>query len=223
MSVLLIRLAGPMQAWGTQSRFSHRDTGLEPSKSGVIGIVGAALGVARHDQSSIARLAALRMAVRIDCPGSMDCDYHTAMDVRKADGSKPPEGQAVLSDRYFLADAEFLVGLEGEQSFLKEIDAALREPIWPIFLGRKSFVPSKPLFVEDGIREGELLEVMESFPIEASERKTSEADAIRLVYDVAYGKGDPRQDVPISFEPRRFGVRHVDWKFIHPPLVEVTI
>ena len=31
MSVLLLRLAGPMQSWGTRSRFSNRDTGLEPS------------------------------------------------------------------------------------------------------------------------------------------------------------------------------------------------
>jgi CRISPR system Cascade subunit CasD len=39
MAVLLLRLAGPMQAWGTQSRFVNRDTELEPSKSGVIGLL----------------------------------------------------------------------------------------------------------------------------------------------------------------------------------------
>ena len=39
MSVLLMRLAGPMQSWGTRSRFSNRDTGLEPSRSGVIGLL----------------------------------------------------------------------------------------------------------------------------------------------------------------------------------------
>ena len=44
MPVLLMRLAGPMQSWGTQSRFLHRDTGREPSKSGVIGVLCAALG-----------------------------------------------------------------------------------------------------------------------------------------------------------------------------------
>ena len=51
MSVLLMRLAGPMQSWGTQSRFGHRDTGTEPSKSGVIGLLCAALGWPRDQPS----------------------------------------------------------------------------------------------------------------------------------------------------------------------------
>ena len=41
MSVLLLRLSGPMQSWGVQSRFTVRDTGLEPSKSGVVGLIAA--------------------------------------------------------------------------------------------------------------------------------------------------------------------------------------
>lgn len=44
MSTLLMRLAGPLQSWGTTSRFDQRDTGKEPSKSGVIGLMAAALG-----------------------------------------------------------------------------------------------------------------------------------------------------------------------------------
>ena len=49
MNTLLLRLAGPMQSWGTQSRFFTRDTGLEPSKSGVIGPALRRLGLGSGD------------------------------------------------------------------------------------------------------------------------------------------------------------------------------
>ena len=47
-----------MQSWGVQSHFPERDSGREPSKSGVIGLLCAALG--RPRTVSIADLAALR-------------------------------------------------------------------------------------------------------------------------------------------------------------------
>ncbi|MCX6022801.1 MAG: CRISPR-associated protein Cas5, partial [Chloroflexi bacterium] len=57
MPTLLMRLAGPMQSWGTQSEFRNRDTGIEPSKSGIIGLLGAALGWPRDaDFTPLARL-----------------------------------------------------------------------------------------------------------------------------------------------------------------------
>ena len=67
MPTLLLRLAGPMQSWGTTSRFDERDTQLEPSKSGVIGLLCAALG--RDRAESVDDLAALRMGVRVDREG----------------------------------------------------------------------------------------------------------------------------------------------------------
>ena len=73
---LLLRLAGPMQSWGTQSRFTVRDTGSEPSKSGVIGLLCAALGLGRA--APLDEFASLRMGVRVDAPGMMQVDYHTA-------------------------------------------------------------------------------------------------------------------------------------------------
>src|SRR5258708_39825081 len=76
MGTLLLRLAAPMQSWGTQSRFVVRDTGLEPSKSGVIGLLCAALG--RPREAPVEDLAGLRMGVRVDREGVMQTDYHTA-------------------------------------------------------------------------------------------------------------------------------------------------
>src|SRR5207248_4205529 len=108
MSVLLLRLAGPMQSWGTDSRFSHRDTRAEPSKSGVVGLLCAALGRPRSEP--VDDLAALKMALRVDREGRLARDFHTALDVIKADGSGTT---TVVSNRYYLADADFLVGLDG--------------------------------------------------------------------------------------------------------------
>lgn len=57
MSTLLLRLAGPMQSWGTDSKFDVRRTQREPSKSGVIGLIAAALGIPRQDQEILHTLA----------------------------------------------------------------------------------------------------------------------------------------------------------------------
>jgi CRISPR system Cascade subunit CasD len=219
MSVLLLRLAGPMQSWGTRSRFSNRDTGLEPSRSGVIGILCAALG--RSRSASLDDFLPLKMAVRVDREGRLMRDYHTAQNVRRADPSKGTQ-ETVLSERFYLADADFLVGLEGERLFLEQLDAALRQPIWPLFLGRKAFVPSLP--VGDSVCDGELIDVLKHH----GWRKRFDLDkpagkSLRGIVEVPYGAGEPRQDVPLSFvsHARRFGVRHVqDHPFLIPKLLD---
>lgn len=153
MHTLLLRLAGPMQAWGTQSRFLERDTGMEPSKSGVLGLLCAAKGWGRTHP--LDDLAALRMGVRVDREGVLGRDYQTAaadyrrdIGVVRADGSK---GETVVSRRYYLADADFLVGLEGDDlALLDDLDAALGAPRWPLFLGRKAFPPGLPVRLRGG-------------------------------------------------------------------------
>ena len=161
MNTLLLRLAGPMQSWGTQSRFFTRDTGLEPSKSGVIGLLCAALGWGR--ETSLEELAGLRMGVRVDRAGVMKMDYQTTGGGTLPDGSpygvrraSDTRGETVLSDRYYLADADFLVGLESDDAgLLHRIEEALQRPVWQIYLGRKAFVPSVPVHIPGGFRPDE--------------------------------------------------------------------
>ena len=70
MSTLLLRLAAPMQSWGDESKFTTRRTLREPTKSGVVGLLGAAMGIRREQGEEIARLScALRMGVRVDQEG----------------------------------------------------------------------------------------------------------------------------------------------------------
>ena len=104
MTTLLLRLQAPMQSWGISSLFTERDSAREPSKSGVIGLICAALG--RPKDSDLSDLTALRMGVRIDREGRLEKDFQTARNIYAASGTKTIE--SVISNRYYLADAAFL-------------------------------------------------------------------------------------------------------------------
>ncbi len=215
MNTLLLRLSGPMQSWGVQSRFSVRDSGLEPSKSGVLGLVCAALGIDRSDDEALAALAALRMGVRVDREGLLKVDFHTALNVLKASGGiKGTEP----SNRYYLADALFLAGLEGEDlPLLERIQAALRAPHWPILLGRKAFVPGEPVGLQDGLKPGvDLQTALRNYPFLGRDKPGDKT--VRLVYETQDGS-IVRADQPISFAGRRFAPRRVNVTFIPAPEV----
>lgn len=203
MNVLLLRLSAPMQSWGVQSRFSIRDTGLEPSKSGVIGLLCAALGRPRH--APISDLAALRMGVRVDREGKVAYDFHTAQNVLKASGGNK---DTEPSRRYYLADAAFMVGLEhSDLAFLQTIDQALQNPVWPLYLGRKAFVPSEPIWQEGGIKAETTLEV-------ALHPEALPTRPLRLVLEDKEGS-EVRPDQPVSFisDQRQFAPRRVTTRF----------
>lgn len=221
MPTLLLRLAGPMQSWGTTSRFDQRDTGKEPSKSGVIGLLAAALGIDRKNwDDELKSLAALTMAVRHDRPGVLKRDYQTAGcaatdKMRRADGSLSDDG--VTSQRHYLADAVFLVGLEGEDRALLECaHAALQNPVWPLALGRKSYVPSEPVWLDGGVVDTPLQEALEAWPwIAAPRRYESAPERLLVSLESQDGSGTLRMDQPLSsFAERRFGARTVRAEWI---------
>lgn len=208
-----------MQSWGTSSRFTERESGLEPSKSGVIGLLCAALGKPRAEEPhhadrwpALEELARLQLGVRFDRPGHMGVDFQTAgggrlggreYGVITADG-KP--GGSVMSWRYYLADASFLVGLAGEnEALLRRLDEALRAPVWQLYLGRKAYLPSVPVYLANGLQEGDLSVVLRGYPlVEGAEAEP------RLLFDDPAGQGtEVRSDVPLDFARRRFGVRRV--------------
>lgn len=215
-ATLLIRLEGPMQSWGTQSRFSHRDTGHEPSKSGVIGLLCAALGKPREERPedgfpTLERLNSLSMGVRVDREGRIFRDYHTAQNILKSDAKNPDSPKkgdlkkTELSNRYYIADASFLVGLRGPVQLLENLDAALLDPRWPLFLGRKSFTPARPptppAFFKGAawpaLQDSPLFEALKRAPWMKPKRFAPER--LRLTLDDPQG-AEVRQDVPLSFE-----------------------
>jgi CRISPR system Cascade subunit CasD len=204
IATLLLRLQGPMQSWGTTSRFDERDTQLEPSKSGVLGLVCAALG--RDRSKPVADLAALRMGVRVDREGVPMRDYQTATGVVNAAG-KVELDRTVVSPRFYLSDAVFLVGLEGDHALLERVHAALKQPFWPLALGRKSFVPSQPVYLSDAVVAQDLEAALRTWPY-LPEDAASEGNLRFLLEDKS--EGSIRLDEPVApFSERRFGPRFV--------------
>jgi CRISPR system Cascade subunit CasD len=219
-----MRLVAPMQSWGVQSDFTHRDTGLEPSKSGVIGLLCAALGKPRDEahpdnrgKPTLVELANLRMGARVDREGLLKRDYHTAQDVRKASATSMKDTKGTeVSERFYIADAAFLVGLEGDDlELLHKLDDALHHPHWFLFLGRKAFVPSEPVWVENGVQENQPLE--EALDPRAFSRLRKQSkdydERMRLVIEVKPGEyGEiTRRDQPLSFvkSQRAFDFRNM--------------
>lgn len=190
MSVILA-LVGPMQSWGTSSRSLHRHTDLMPSKSGVVGLLAAALG--RDREESVADLASLHLQVRMDQPGTVMRDFHTA---------SFGKGHTQVTHRYYLGDAAFLVVLDGPEDLLSRIDAALRAPLRLLSLGRRSCIPSMPILV--GSSDQTPADIMGTHPLLGR----GESSTVAVVRDL-HSDEDPdllwtRQvhDYPLSFSTR---------------------
>lgn len=166
-AVLLLRLEGPLQSWGSRSRWDVRDTAPEPTKSGVIGLLGCALGLERGNPRLEELDRSLRFGVRVEHAGRRMVDYQTITDfLPMAAGGFKGRGTSarslsdlqsqadavpatILSPRAYLEDAAFLAGLEawdGSSELLSECASALRHPRWPLFLGRKACAPTRPIF-----------------------------------------------------------------------------
>ena len=214
MSTLLLRLAGPMQAWGTDSKFDERRTGREPSKSGVIGLVAAALGIRRQQKEALKELAELRFGVRVDKEGSIRRDLHIARDYLSK-----KEPVSYLTHRYYLEDASFVAGLESEnRELLERIGQALQAPAFPLYLGRRSCPPTGRVF----------LEIVEK-PLEEALRATAQPTSTRLVMDAGPEEtGGLVRDVPLSFDPmrreytyRRVKEQSLRLTTVHDPMAEL--
>jgi CRISPR system Cascade subunit CasD len=148
---LLLRFEGPIQSWGGRSRWDVRDTQPEPTKSGVIGLLGCALGFERGDLRLETLNKVFRFGVRIESPGHELEDYHTVTErLPMANGKQKTEPYTIVSRRSYLEDAAFLVGLEvrnpEDQIWLEQAAQAIQSPKWTLFLGRKTCIPTRPIF-----------------------------------------------------------------------------
>ena len=213
MATLLLRLAAPLQSWGADSKFETRKTNREPTKSGIIGLLAAALGLRRDDAAGLTRLNGLHFAVRADREGSLLVDFHTA---KSRDTS-------YVTYRHYLQDAVFLAGLEsGDEALLRELEAALRHPVYPLYLGRRSCPPTLPLFL--GIRAGKLLDTLRAEPLLVKQRNGAPLHIVADA-DPADAAAVPRRDLAVSFSPihRQYGFRPVrEWNTNPPEIPGAT-
>lgn len=215
MPTVLLKLIGPMQSWGVVSRFDQRDTFREPSKSGVLGLVCAAMGIERSDFAKQAPLYTVRMGVRHDKPGILRYDFQTAAckktdSIIRADGKHANDG-GVISRRYYLADAAFLVGLEScDLTLLDAISYALNNPVWPIYMGRKSYVPSEPILCGTEPFNMPLEEALRHHPLLRSIRNSTAVNNILMSIETTTREGLFVMDQPQgALQERRFAARYL--------------
>ena len=195
MSTLLLRFAAPMQAWGADSRFDIRKTNREPTKSGVVGLLAAALGLQRD--APLNELTALRMGVRVDREGVLLRDFHMVHG----------EKSSYVTTRYYLCDAVFLVGVFSENEVLmRRLEEAVRCPAFPLFLGRRSCPPEGRVCL--GLRAMTLENALTSEPSLAAHGAFQQNERLRMVLEDPRGTARLR-DMPISFSPfdRQYGYR----------------
>lgn len=168
---LALMLDAPLQSWGFASRFQRRTTGLHPTKSGVVGLICAAMGLAKgstEEQEALPKLAKLTMT-SIAIPrqqtsawtqqtqelpvrrmedfhtvgGGYDKETHRQSIPRKASGG--PCDNPTVTRRQYLADARFGVILAGDRGLLEHMATALQDPVWGVWFGRKNCIPAEPI------------------------------------------------------------------------------
>ncbi|MFD9483384.1 type I-E CRISPR-associated protein Cas5/CasD [Streptomyces sp. NPDC059991] len=223
MSVLALRLAGPLQSWALDSRHMIRSTLPYPTKSGVLGLLCAASGIDRGASHGggvrTADVMGLRLGVRVDQPGPLLVDYHTVsaashapldrdrQRLPTADGGRlKARDSTKITHRHYVADAVFTAYLEGDSDLLARLAHALRRPRYPLFLGRRSCPPSRPVLI--GYQHTASLDAVlehtpwQAAPHEVARQQAKGATQIRLdtVTDDPHGL-DILQDQPLPGTP----------------------
>lgn len=146
--ILYFRIEGPLQSWGEHSYWDYRDTADFPSKSGVMGLLCCAAGIERGDSRISDYCSHLTLAIRADRRGSVLKDFHTIQSdkILTAKGKQRAGGNTIVTKRSYIQDASFLIAISGEEDMLEFLFGALQNPKWPIYLGRKSCLPSVPVY-----------------------------------------------------------------------------
>jgi CRISPR system Cascade subunit CasD len=241
-AVLVLRLAAPLQSWGGPSRYNQRETRPQPTKSGILGLLAAAEG--RDRETSLTDLVGLQLGVRVDQPGTLLRDYHTYSDYRgvpllsaktNAKGQQirtTPAKYTGVTRRFYLQDAVFVAYLRGPKVLLRSLEEAVRNPVFPLCLGRRSCPPTGPVSL--GLRaDSRLEEALKHVPWQAGSHRRRQAGdtTVTLEATVEDPAGDQLAvDVPDTYDLKtgtRFGrraVRHL-WvtlstgrtQPVHPP------
>ncbi|MCI0579299.1 MAG: type I-E CRISPR-associated protein Cas5/CasD [Chloroflexi bacterium] len=226
---LFLRLEGPLQSWGERGRWSIRDSAAEPTKSGVIGLIACAMGYSEDGQLR-ALSEQTRMGVRVDAPGTRLTDYHTIGGGYEEPALLTAEGKpkkssgrphTEISERDYLSGASFLVALQSDDGGLIERMAHyVQNPVWTVFLGRKSCPPCRPIFA--GVGEyRDLEEALAGHPTWSEYARRPADGNVRGVIECEPAQGNRRRDHIVSRTYRRFQPRYT--RDIRVPLGEVTV
>ena len=226
---LLLWLEGPLQSWGHDSRFGRRETLHFPTKSGVLGMVCAALGAGGPQTSLLARFADLDMQVhsfaRRDKNGELAPrepllrDFHmvgsgyddkdpwqSLLLPKTSEGKKAVGGGTKMTYRYYLQDQAFAVLLQVPDDLLTEVAQALQNPVWDLSLGRKTCVPTEFIFQGQFANRGNAL----AAALNLAEQKQRTRDFMVIQGATEGGELLTLNDVPLQFgQHKRYRDRQV--------------
>lgn len=217
MKVLLFQLEGLLQSWGECAHWDIRDTGYFPTKSAIVGLICSCLGWSRDDPRVTALNNQISLGVRADRTGTIMADFHTVQGKPRlavsSGGFRGESKSTIVSRRYYLQDASFLVGISGDEEVLEMISDALLHPVYTVYLGRKACIPSIPI----------LPHIMEFSSIEEAfkhVRISSRIDGTELPAEFDASSGiegisGSRNDMINNFCDRDFRERDVVRKTVH--------
>ncbi|MGJ0430514.1 type I-E CRISPR-associated protein Cas5/CasD [Methylobacter sp.] len=200
---LILKLQGPMQAWGRESFEGLRPSELFPGRSALLGLLGACLGFERTDADKQKALAgSVAFAVCVDRQGQKMTDYHTVKDARE-DYRGLKSHDTIQTWREYWQDACYTVAVWNNEEpviSLDTIEQAVKRPVYTPVLGRRSCPLGRPLFETVLSAESALSALAQTGANQGvvySEEETASSIPLR------------KRDVPIIHQPRQFATRTV--------------
>lgn len=211
MKSILLKFSGPLQSWGTNSNFEVRKTDFYPSKSAVIGMISAGMGLKRDDEK-IKSLNELNFAIRVDQYGNILRDYHTAKKY-KDNGSFE---RTYVTNRYYLEDYVFVVGISHrDDSLMEEVVNALKYQYFQTYMGRRSNPLPMDFILE--VSNLNLIDIIKNYDWQASQWYKNKNKGKKIILEI-YADSELidngyevlRKDRVISFsqKDRKFGFRY---------------
>lgn len=172
MNYLVFRLYGAMASWGEAAVGGDRPTALHPTRSALLGLLCAALGIKRTEEERIQQLnEQVNVAIKQYSPGVLQRDYHTAQvpseDKKRILYTRKDELSAVarnklntvLSNRDYRVEGLWVVAIslaENNDYTLEQLQQALLRPKFTLYLGRKSCplaAPLQPVLVDGELKQ----------------------------------------------------------------------
>ena len=172
-TILVLRLEGPLQSWGENAKWDFRDSSTMPTKSGIVGLLGCAMGQEQGSQVLVELAQSITVAVRADRPGAKFVDFQTVQGdpLMAATGKPKTTGNTILSPHAYLQDASFTIFIDTTPEWQQRIISALENPRWCMYLGRKHYVPSRPILA-DRMEAADLMEALKEYPAAERAEKT---------------------------------------------------
>jgi len=144
MKTLILKTEG-LSAYGLQTFDIHRRVNHFPTRSAIIGLLAAALGITRKEHNKLYELSeSVITAVQVNDAGEKMMDYHTVQNFRSPTG-KIQHGTKPTFREYW-CDSEHTFAISTNDELAKKLCEAVQSPIFTMFQGRKCCPLTRPIF-----------------------------------------------------------------------------